>query len=56
MTRSIEELENLINTSTLFLVDKLSNPEQYISEERNFLSNLAELMQKTRKDFFKYWA
>jgi DNA-directed RNA polymerase specialized sigma subunit len=51
MTRSIKELENLINTSTLFSIDKLSNPEQYISNERNFLSNLAELMQKTRKDF-----
>lgn len=49
--RTREELENLINGSPLFLIDRIKDAELFVSEKRKFLSDLADLMQLIRKDF-----
>jgi hypothetical protein len=49
--RTRDELENLINGSPLFSIDRVADGELFAVEERRFLNDLAELMSITRKDF-----
>jgi hypothetical protein len=44
MKRSKEEYENLINNSSLFLIEKKKDGELYAAEERRFLKDLAEYL------------
>jgi hypothetical protein len=46
-----EELENLINGSPLFSIDRVTDAELFATEERRFLNHLAELTAIVRKDF-----
>jgi hypothetical protein len=46
-----EELENLINGSPLFSIDRARDVELFATVEMHFLNDLAELMRTTRKDF-----
>jgi len=49
--RTKEELENLINGSSLFSINRAIDKELFIVEERKFLLDLVELMVLVRKDF-----
>lgn len=49
--RTREELENLINGSSLFLIDRVKDTELFVAEERKFLSDLVGLMSLVRRDF-----
>jgi len=49
--RTKEELENLINGSSMFSIDRAIDTELFIIEERKFLLDLVELMALIRKDF-----
>jgi len=51
MMRTREELENLINSSSLFSIDRVKDAEFFVIEERKFLYDLVELMPLIRKDF-----
>jgi hypothetical protein len=49
--RTKEELEDLINGSSLFSIDRIKDKELFVIEERKFLSDLVEFMALIRKDF-----
>lgn len=49
--RTKEELESLINGSLLFSIDRVKDAELFVVEERKFISDLADLMRLTRRDF-----
>lgn len=49
--RTKEEIENLINGSPLFAIDRIIDAELFAATERRFLNDLAELLGRTRKDF-----
>lgn len=49
--RTKEELENLINGSPLFTIDRTVDSELFAATERRFLNDLAELLGLIRKDF-----
>jgi len=46
-----KELEKLINESPLFLIDRVRDKELFVTEERRFLTDLADYLKLTRKDF-----
>jgi hypothetical protein len=47
-----EELENLINGSPLFSIDRYNDAELFVAEERRFINDLAELMSLVRQNDF----
>lgn len=49
--RTKEELENLINLSPLFAINRIIDAELFAATERRFLTDLAELLSLIRKDF-----
>jgi len=51
MTRTKDELERLINGSELFSIDRSVGGDTFTVEERKLLTNLADYMKITRKDF-----
>lgn len=49
--RTKEELENLINSSPLFAIDRIIDAELFAATEGQFLNDLAKLLSLTLKDF-----
>jgi DNA-binding Lrp family transcriptional regulator len=51
--RKREDLEEAINGSKIFSIDRIIDGELFVTEERRFFADLAELMSIVRKDFGK---